>query len=212
MFTAADLPQPCYRLDSPALLEAMAAIGMTQPTVEELQAGQALAGSLMKHKVVSVETLRAVQEIQPASSLVFKEDGVVTGVAGQLLLRQSAIAAFFEDRFSAADVNLDFLSREGELIAVGYGWGVAGSTPQARAAVHGFGRLMRSEVFPHLATFARAVTEVGRHICLSQYHYQPLRHPDDDLLLRLPCVEAQAATDAERAAKAQTRVREPVAA
>ncbi|HEY1752760.1 MAG TPA: hypothetical protein VGG29_15995, partial [Caulobacteraceae bacterium] len=203
---------PCYRLDSNALLQAAATIGMIKPTLEDHRAAQALAERLMNHKVVGIETLRAVQAVQPAASLVFKEAGVVTGVAGQLMLRRSAIAAFFEDRFSATDVDLDLLSRDGEMIAVGYGWGVAASTPTARAAMNAFGQLMRCELFPLMATFARAVTDVGRHVSIARYHYRPFRHPDDDLILRLPCVEQQAASDAARASKLQAVLREPVAA
>lgn len=212
MFAPSDLPEPHYRLDSVALLKTMESIGMTKPTLEDLHAGGALAEGLMKHKVVGVPVLQAVQAIQPAASLVFKEDGVVTGVGGQLMLRPSAIAAFFEDRFSATDVDLDLLARDGEMIAVGYGWGIAASTPAARAAVMTFGRLMRCELFPHMATFARSVTDVGRHIALARYHYRPFRHPDDDLMLRLPCVDEQVASDAVRAARVSAEPRELVAA
>jgi hypothetical protein len=205
MFTPADLPAPRYRLDSDAILGAMAGIGLAKPTADDLRAGAALAENLMNHKVVSVETLLAVQAAQPASSLVFKEDGVVTGTTGQLMLRANAIPAFFEDRFSSTVVNLDFLARDGEWIAVGYGWGLAAATPAAREAVMASAQLFRCDLFPHLATFARAVSAVGRHISIAHYHYKPFRHPEDDMLLRLPCVEAQAATDAARAARALVR-------
>ena len=186
MITEADLPKPVDRLDCEGMLAIGREFGMTPPTEAELPEARALASKLMDHEVVSIETLIAVQNIQPASSLVFREDGRITGVSGQLMLTPKAFQVMLAGEFDAVDIDTRLLAREGELVSLGYGWGIAGSTKEAATAVSWVGRTMRLRLYPHIAGFTRAVTAVGRHIALTRYGYQPLRHPDDDLMISLP--------------------------
>lgn len=175
------------------MLAIAASVGMEAAGDGEMTVARDLAATLMGQEVVSVSTLRAVQAIQPAATLVFREEGRITGVFGQLLLRPSAIGPIFEGRFDALDVDTDYLSRAGELVGLGYAWGIAASTKRAAAAGIQNGQLVRPRLFPDLTIFTRAVTPIGRHIALNRYRYQPFRHPDDDLLIRLPELEAVAA-------------------
>jgi hypothetical protein len=193
MITPADLPTPTRRLDPEAMLEIAASVGLEPARDEDLSAARELASKLMGQEVVGVETLKAVQRIQPAATLVFREDGVITGVWGQLCLRPSAIQPFFEGRFDAMDLDTDYLCRPGELIGLGYAWGVAASTKRAGAAALQNGALIRPRLFPDLAVVTRAVTPIGRHIAMNRYRYTPLRHPDDDLMIRVFVPEAVAA-------------------
>jgi hypothetical protein len=186
MITEAELPAASSRLDPDAMIAVALEAGMVPPAEHEISVARALAGDLMQHEVVSVETLMAVRAIQPAAMLVFKEQDQITGVFGQLLLRPSAVRSIFAGDFDALDVDIDHLSRPGELATLGYAWGLAASTKRGAGAVILHGQLVRARLFPDLTIFTRAVTPVGRHIALNRYRYQPFRHPDDDLLIRLP--------------------------
>ncbi len=202
MIKEADLPKAINRLNCEAMLEIAHAANMSAPVGNEVSIARELACTLMQHEVVSVETLLAVQKIQPAAALIFKEDGQITGVSGQLLLRERAVRPLLEGDFDAVDINLDYLCRDGELIALGFGWGIAASTKPGGLAVSTVGGKIRHGLFPGLATFTRAVTPVGRHVALTRYGYLPLRHPDDDLMISLPSAEEMAAhsSSEERAA------------
>jgi hypothetical protein len=193
MITEADLPLALDRMDNAALLAAGREFGMTQPTVPELHEARALASSLMDHEVVGIETLLKVQRIQPASTLVFKEDGRVTAVAGQLILNSTTIKPLLAGEFDALDVNTDFLARDGELVALGYAWGIAASTKPGGQAIGGFNRAVGDRLFPHIVGFTRAVTPIGRHVAATRYGYEPLRYPDDELMISIPGRHAVAA-------------------
>ena len=162
------------------------ALGMAAPTDDEMPIARDLAATLMGQEVVSVETLRAVQAIQAAATLVYRQDGEITGVSGQLLLRLSAVKPLLAGEFDALNLETDYLTRPGELPALGYCWGVAASTKPAAGAVIGFSKRVRELLFDDLTIMTRAVTPVGRHTALNRHGYVPLRRPDDDLLIRLP--------------------------
>jgi hypothetical protein len=186
MITEADLPEAVDRMDNAGMLAIGRELGMAPPTEAELPEARALASTLMDYEVVDVPTLATVLSIQPAAALVFKEDGRITGVAGQLILTARAWAPLLAGEFDALVVDPGYLAREGELVALGYGWGVAASTKPAGYAVNNVGRLFRERIFPNLTVFTRAVTPIGRHVCLTRYGYQPMRHEGDDLMISFP--------------------------
>src|SRR5580704_5578812 len=180
MITEDDIPPVTSRLDPEAMTAVALEAGMVPAAEEEIAVARQLAADLMQHDVVNIGTLQAVRAIQPAAMLVYKEDGRVTGVFGQLVLRPSAIRRIFEGDFDALDVDTEYLSRAGEIAGLGYAWGLAASTKRAAAALILHGQLVRARLFPDLTIFTRAVTPVGRHIALNRYRYQPFRRPDDD--------------------------------
>jgi hypothetical protein len=193
MITEDDIPPVTSRLDPEAMIAVALEAGMVPAAEDEIAVARQLAADLMQHDVVSIGTLQAVRAIQPAAMLVFKEEGRVTGVFGQLVLRPSAIRRIFDGDFDALDVDTEYLSRAGEIAGLGYAWGLAASTKRAAASLILHGQLVRARLFPDLTIFTRAVTPVGRHIALNRYRYQPFRRPDDDLLIRLPELEAESA-------------------
>jgi hypothetical protein len=193
MITEDDIPPVTSRLDPEAMTAVALEAGMVPAAEDEIAVARQLAADLMQHDVVSIGTLQAVRAIQPAAMLVYKEDGRVTGVFGQLVLRPTAIRRIFEGDFDALDVDTEYLSRAGEIAGLGYAWGLAASTKRAAASLILHGQLVRARLFPDLTIFTRAVTPVGRHIALNRYRYQPFRRPDDDLLIRLPELEAESA-------------------
>jgi hypothetical protein len=193
MITEADLPKSWAHLDPDAMVEVAREAGLRPAVGDEIAIARDLAATLMKHEVVSIETILAVQAIQPAAMLVCDDGDQITGVFGQLLLRPSAVRPLFDGAFDALNVDTDFLTRAGEPAALGYAWGLAASTKRAAASLILHGQLVRRRLFPNLTIFTRAVTPVGRHIALNRYGYVPLRHPDDDLMIRLPEPVAAAA-------------------
>jgi hypothetical protein len=186
MITKADLPKALDRMDNTAMLAIGREFGMTPPTRDELPEACALAAALMDHEVVDVETLATVLSIQPAAAVVYREEGRITGVSGQLILTARAWAPLLAGAFDALVVDPAVLAREGERVALGYGWGVAGSTKPARYAVNNALSVIRERLFPNITAFTKAVTPIGRHVCLTRFGYEPLRHEDDDLLISLP--------------------------
>ena len=193
MITASDIPLSLSRLDPDAMLDVGREADLSPPTLEEIPAARAMAGKLMDHEVVSEATIRAVLAVQPASLLVFREEGEVTAVYGQLLLGRSAVDDIFAGTFDALEVDIRHLSRAGDTPALGYVWGLAASTKKGGAAILNYGRLVRPRLFPDLTVFTRAVTPIGRHIALNRYGYKPLRGPDDDLMVHLPNAQSVAA-------------------
>jgi hypothetical protein len=193
MITEADIPEAIDKMDSEGMLAVGREFDMTPPTLAELAEARALAQTLMDHEVVSEATLIKVLAIQPASTLVYKEDGRITGVSGQLMLTPPTFRIMLAGAFDALNVDTDLLAREGDLVSLGYGWGIAASSKPAANAVSWVGRTMRLRLFTHITGFTRAVTAVGRHIALNRYGYEPLRHPDDDLMISLPKKAAVAA-------------------
>jgi hypothetical protein len=186
MIAKPELPPAFDRMDNAGMLAIGHELGMSPPTAAELPEARALASTLMNHEVVGISVLAAVLEIQPAATLVYREDGRITGVSGQLILTARAWGPLRAGEFDALIVDPNFLAREGERIALGYGWGVAASTKPAGYAVNNAGRLMRERLFPHMTVFTRAVTAIGRHVCTTRYGYQPMRHDGDDLMISPP--------------------------
>jgi hypothetical protein len=192
MITEADLPIPTNRLNSAAMLAIAESMGLSAPTRDEMIMAREMAGRRMGHEVVSLATLEAVQEVQPAATLVFMEDGEVTAVSGQLLLSPGSVRPIFEGAFDALEVDVRYLTVEGEVAALGYAWGIAATTKKGGAAVIAVGKALRAALFPDLTIFTRAVTPVGRHIAVDRHGYVPLRAPDDELLIRLPKLDLAA--------------------
>jgi hypothetical protein len=178
------LPQPALRLKS--VLEVAAPHKIAPATADDLLETQALAARLMDHKVAALETYLAVMAVQPAALLIHKEEGRVTGVVGMLFLRRSGVNQILRGRFNATEVDVDLLTPEGESPVAIYTWGVAAATKPAGTAILVGGSTVRQVLFPTISSFTKAVTGAGRHVAVDRYGFRPLRHAQDDLLVREP--------------------------
>jgi hypothetical protein len=112
---------------------------------------------------------------------------------GLLLLSDKAVAQMLDGTFDGMDVDTNLLSRGREPPAMGYGWGMAATTPDSSAALRTCVWQVRSVVLGHLSFTATAVTPAGRHVCITRLGYRPMRHPDDSLLISDPIVARQVA-------------------
>jgi hypothetical protein len=169
-----------------AMLNVAAEFGFRAVAPTEFRAVRSLAARRMKHRVSTCRTFRAVQAIQPASSLCFCEDGVITGLNGVLLLREAAVAQLMSGAFDGLDVDLELLARPGEAPAIGYGWGMAATTKPGGAAVIASTMPLRVGPLGAIPFVTNAVTAVGRHVSITRFGYRPLRGPDDNLLINDP--------------------------
>lgn len=175
------------------VIEVSSPYGISPVSAEDLPQAQDLATRLMEHKVASLETYLRVQAVQPASVLVSKEEGRLTGVVGMLFLRQAGVDQILEGAFDALDPDSDLLTHEGECPIALYAWGVAASTKTGGQAILGGGGAIRQGLFPTITGFTRAVTGAGRHVALTRYGYRPLRHADDDLMVSEPKLASEKA-------------------
>jgi hypothetical protein len=142
-----------------------------------------MAARLMKHDVSSCETFQSVQAIQPASSLCFREDGQITGIMGILLLREAAVGPLMQGAFDGVAVEPDLLARGEEQPAIGYAWGIAATTKAGGAAITAVGMPLRLGPLGELTFVTKAVTGAGRHVAITRFGYEPMRGPDDDMLV-----------------------------
>jgi hypothetical protein len=142
-----------------------------------------MASRLMNHDVSTCETFQAVQALQPASSLCYREDGVITAIMGILLLREPAVAPLMAGAFDGVAVEPDLLSRGDETPAIGYAWGIAATTKAGGAAITAVGMPLRLGPLGELTFVTKAVTGAGRHVAITRFGYEPMRGPDDDMLV-----------------------------
>ncbi len=176
-----------------AMLEAGARHDFAPPKPAEITQARTLASKLMDHEVASAETVLSILSIQPASTLVCRERGEVTGLAAVLLLKPEAESALATGEFDGLAPFEPFLARAGEAVTLCYYWGVAGATKKASSAVMELFHRFRYDVLADLVTYTLAATPVGRHVAISRLGLRPARHGDDNLLVGAPTARRWAA-------------------
>ena len=184
---------PTARVFGEAILAAGAGLGFSPPDVGEARAGRIMAGELIGHEVADVATILDLLALQPASTLVFREDSRVTGFASTLLLRSGAEAELLADRFDGLRPQARLLCRPDDPVGLYYVWGVAGSTKAATTAIMRLQAALRYETLADLTAYALAVTPAGRRAGLTQLDYRPARGPDDGLIVGAPTAQRRAA-------------------
>lgn len=142
---------------------------------DEIEQAQRLASDLIGAKLTAAADLQALQRVFPASVLVFRESGEVTGVFAFMLLRPAAVAAVREERLDPLELDLDLCARQGEAIGGAYSLGFAGTTKPAGRAVVETACAIARDVLWQVPTFTRAVTDIGRHIVVDKLGYRPVR-------------------------------------
>lgn len=185
--------QPAARDCSAAILAAGQRLGFATPSVADAQTGRVMAEDLMGHAAAPVETIMALLVLQPASTLVFREEGRVTGFASTLLLKRDGEVELLADRFDGLRPPAALLCKPHEPVGLYYIWGVAGSTKTATTAIMRYQAALRYEALAELTAYALAVTPAGRRAGLTQLDYQPARGPDDALIVGAPTARRRAA-------------------
>jgi len=169
------------------------AVGFTRPEPAEIPQARVVTAQLMGHDVAVAETILAILAIQPASTLVFREAGAVTGVVATLLLKPTAEADLRAGAFSGLRPADAFLARPSDPVTIYYLWGIAGATKTASSAVMELSRRYRYQVLADLTAYAVAATPVGRHVGVTKLGFEAVRYPTDDLLVSPPVLTLVAA-------------------
>ena len=165
------------------MLDVAREYGFSPVEAHEFAVVRDMAARLMNHDVSSIETFAAVQTLQPASSLCFREDGAITAIMGVLLLREPAVGPLMTGAFDGVAVQPELLSRGAEVPAIGYAWGIAATTKTGGAAITAVGMPLRLGPLGTLTFVTKAVTGAGRHVAITRFGYEPMRGPDDDMLV-----------------------------
>ena len=175
---------------SQRMIDAGAEIGFTPVRPDEAAEARALAAELMGHEAAPLVTILAIQARQPASSLVFHEDGKVAGLVATLLLVPAAEATLASGDFDGLAPRDDLLGRPGDEIGFYYVWGIAGATKRASSAVMELCRRFRFHALAELTAYAVAATPAGRRVGVGQLGFRPVRGPDDSLVVS-PAIKAR---------------------
>lgn len=165
------------------MLECAESIGFHSAAAEDLPPARIVAAKLMAHQVASEATLSRILAVQPASTLILREDGVVAGMTATLLLRPEAEPELKAGEFDGMTPPDRLLATGEDPVGFYYIWGIAGSTKSASSAVMELSRRFRHDVLADLTAYAVAATPVGRHVGVTQLGFEPVRHPGDDLLV-----------------------------
>ena len=168
------------------MLGAGAKLGFAPAVADDLPPARIIAAKLMAHQVASEATLLAIQAIQPASTLIFRDGGEVAGMVATLLLKPEAEADLRAGDLDGLTPSETLLSRSDEPVAFYYLWGLAGDTKTASAAAMELSRQLRYAVLADLTCYAVAATPIGRHVGITRLGMSPVRHPDDNLLVSPP--------------------------
>ncbi|HEY1427496.1 MAG TPA: hypothetical protein VGF50_12555 [Caulobacteraceae bacterium] len=175
------------------MLECAERLSFYSATAVDLAPARVVAAKLMAHQVASEATLSRILAVQPASTLILREDGAVAGMTATLLLRPEAEPALTAGAFDGMDPPDQLLARGSDAVGFYYIWGIAGSTKSASSAVMELSRRFRYGVLAELTAYAVAATPVGRHVGITQLGFEPVRHPGDDLLVSPAQLERVAA-------------------
>ena len=98
----------------------MAEAGYEVAAVSDLAETHALIERLVGPPLASVEVMRAIQERSEASLFIFREQGRITGVLGELALVESGFEAIKAGAFSGVSPELDHIARPGDEVAAYY--------------------------------------------------------------------------------------------
>ncbi len=173
-------------LQQPIIAPCHVALGFDTASDDELMLARELAAGLIGESIATLETSRTMRALHPMSTMVFKENGMVTGVMGVLPLRASGLLALATDRFDPVNPDPDQIAPAGEEPLAFYGWGFAATTRRASAVVINGANLFRTTVFPTIPGFARAATDAGRRVLMGRLGYSPFPRSTTGLLWTPP--------------------------
>jgi hypothetical protein len=174
------------RLEPPVIASCHVELGFEAASDDDLMFARELAAGLIGERIATLETSRTMRALHPMSTMVFKEEGKVTGVLGALPLRASGLLALATDRFDPVNPDPDQIAPAGEDPLAVYGWGFAATTRRASAAVLNGANLFRTTVFPTIPGFARAATDAGRRVLMGRLGYVPFPRSTTGLLWTPP--------------------------
>lgn len=162
-----------YLFDPILSARAFSAIDLEPASWSEMTNVHALAQDMIGGEMADVATLRRVQAHMGAVVYIYREGLEITGFLASLLLTAKGQRALISGRFNGLDPALAHLCRPGEQPVAAYGWGYAGRTRRACAAVIRGAILGRRELCPELPFFTRGTTADGARLLSGRLDCQP---------------------------------------
>jgi hypothetical protein len=172
------------------LPEVLAELGLDYGTVEELPVARAMMAKLMGDWIANLDTIGAVYRRNPASMIVYRENGQCTGILSYLVLRPAGLLSIATDKFNGVNPDLDFIAGPDEAPLAGYGWALAATTRKAAAAVLVGLDKVRRDLHPNIPFFARAATADGKRVLCGRLRYIPFPRSETGMLWSAPLQNA----------------------
>lgn len=139
----------------------------------EILEARAFAVRLIGGQIADHQTLGQVHARSGAALFLTREQSLLTGALGLVLLSRSGLAAVEADRFDAAQPSLDHVARPSEPPEGVYVWGLAASTRRGALRVVAGARAVRQHAAPDLPCFGRAATLVGWRLMVDRLKCRP---------------------------------------
>lgn len=152
-------------IDVAAVVEKAAAFGFRLASAAELEAGVALAESLVDSRIATPESISRMNRITGITAWVTGDP--VEGIFLVLPLTPEGELAVRDGTYRPADPDAAHLARQGKNVAAFYVGIYAGATHQARKNIMMASAMMRVEMFGAFPAYARAATEDGRRSMVS---------------------------------------------
>ena len=153
-----------------------------------------MAADLISSHIAPAETLLRSQKRTGSTVFVFRQCDDLTGVLAMIPVTPEGCAAILEDRFDARNPPEGLLCAPGDELGAVYGWGLAGVTRRASAAVM-MGAMALRDAYPEVPFFSRTATAAGAKVVRGRMGYSPYPGAPDDLLWNpvRPLIEERAA-------------------
>lgn len=143
----------------------MSALGLRLATTEDIAEGHEAAARLVGPDITSKATLERVQARAECAIFAMRtRDGQFVGALSVIPLNVAAGAILAAGDFDGLEPPDHMIARPNEPAVAFYGWGLAGLTARARAAVILGAVKMQRDVYADLPFYARAATSEGERI------------------------------------------------
>lgn len=157
---------------------AMAGLGLRLATEEDIAEGHAMAQALLGPRIASRATLTRVQARSRCALFAMRtREGQLVGAMSVIPLAPAALPSLSMGHFESLDPADIMVARPGEPAIAFYGWGMAGITPRARAAVIAGAMRFQRDIYGHLPFYARAASSEGERILHDRMGARPLPGP-----------------------------------
>ncbi len=157
-------------------------------------ASVALLSDMHEHNPDTLFVLRNSTVCEPSERETTKEEAVA-GFLAILPLNGAGVDAIWRGSFDPLNVDLSQVCSAGDDPQAIYVWGIGGASLKDRATIWAFARFLETDVFAHLAHFARPGTQRGAEL-MEQRGFRSLatlRHGAPDWLWMRPALTGSAA-------------------
>lgn len=165
-----------YLFDPASSIELFAGVGLKSATREDIGSIHRLAKAMIGGQVADEAALWRVQSLMHGAALyVYRERGEITGFLAWLPLSPEGVEALIAGLFNGLDPAASHLCAVGAQGGAAYGWGYAGRTRRATAAVIKGTYLARNDMCGAMPFFTRAATADGARILSGRLECLPFR-------------------------------------